>query len=53
MNFVNTLIVDGQAYTVQDPNAVTQESFTVALGDVEAALDELHAYAQSLGGEGS
>lgn len=53
MKFVNTLIVDGQTYTLQDPNAVTEEAFNTALGDVEAALDELHTYAQSLGGEAS
>ena len=52
MNFVNTIIVSGQAYTVQDPNALPREEFTAALGDVEAALEALHAYAESLGGEG-
>lgn len=31
MNFVNTLIVDGQSYIVQDPNAVTQEQLADTL----------------------
>lgn len=51
MKFVNTLVVDGQSYTVQDPNAVKEETFTAVLGDVEAALEALHDYAQGLGGE--
>ena len=50
MKFVNTLIIDGQSYTLQDPNAVTRETFNTALGDVEAALEELHQYAVDLGG---
>lgn len=53
MKTMSTLTVNGEIYTVKDPNAVTQETFTAALGDVEAALDELHTYAQSLGGEAS
>ena len=52
MKFVNTFILDGQAYTVQDPNAVTQDAFEKAVGDIESALDAIHDYAQSLGGGG-
>ena len=50
MNFVNTIIVDGKAYTVQDPNGVPRADFDSVMGDVAAALETLHSYAQGLGG---
>lgn len=53
MKFVNTLIVNGESYQIQDLNAVTEETFTAALGDVEAALAALHAYAEGFGGGGA
>ena len=53
MKHINTLVVNGEAYVLQDKNAVTAEMLEEKLGDVEAALETLHNYALSLGGEGA
>ena len=38
MNFVNTLIVDGQSYIVQDPNAVTRQQLQTEVEEMVADL---------------
>ncbi len=47
MNFVNTLIVDGQSYTVQDPNAVTPEQLEDALSALPGNDDSWKVVAET------
>ena len=44
MEKVQTITINGKTYQISDPNAATKEE----IGNISAALDELHAYAQEL-----
>lgn len=44
MKTVQTLTINGETYIISDKNAATKDD----IGEIAAALDELHAYAQGV-----